>query len=355
MFEELKPLHKALGGLDAAFVHIAGSKGKGTSAYLLAKILELHGQKTGLFTSPGVFCHEEMIQIDGKPVTTKTLNNLLERVRDLAQEADLALSEFEEMTLAAYLHFQEEKVKYAVVECGWGGKEDATNIVENKTLTLLTHVEMEHKEILGDTLEKITKNKLGICRPGVPLLTLATQAEEVLRTIRESEYQYQIAPSYEVGHHHPESAGLAVMAADMLGYAMDSVIHEALVDMVIPGRFEVLELGPHTLILEGAHTFDSIKFFLERLRIFIRENGLPEPKFGIHILEDKEPDLWKLFPSNRTSWIPLSDPRAGEKPASISEEKLDTVLFNLKCEHSAQLLVFCGSFKLAGNVKRNIL
>jgi dihydrofolate synthase/folylpolyglutamate synthase len=345
---ELKPLHQALGGLDASVIHIAGSKGKGTTATLLAKILEMNGKRVGLFTSPAVMDVEEMISVNGKCVTTLELQNLLDRVRELG----VKLSVFEEQTLAALLYFQEQHCDYVVLECGWGGRDDATNLVENKVLTLLTHVELEHTDVLGKTLEEITVNKLGICRPGVPLLTVPTQSEEVLRTIASAGQEPLIAGSYEVGHHHPESAGLAIMAADLLGCSIDSVLHEALANLVIPGRFEIIQHGNHTLILDGAHTYDSIEYFLQRANDYAWQHELPEPFFAIHVLKDKRADLWELFPRNRTVWVPLVDERAGTRPEGLSEKPVEEIFEQLRVETLPQLVVFCGSFKLVAAVKR---
>ena len=354
MLSALKKLHHALGGLEASVIHIAGTKGKGTTATLLAKILEFNRKKTGLFTSPAVLSVEETIQINGKPIAPERLKKLLKKVLGLAAQMEKKISEFEALTLAALLYFQEEHCSFAVLECGWGGKNDATNIVENKVLTILTHVELEHTEVLGKTLAEITEHKLGICRPGVPLLTLATQPREVIEEIKKTRVAPLVGPSVEVGHHHPESAGLAVMAADMLGLSIDSVIHEELEKLVIPGRFEILKYGPHTLILEGAHTYDSISYFLEKLHEYELQNRLSSPQFGIHILKDKAKDLWKLFPRSKSVWVPLEDARAGMKPASLREETVEEILDRVARERKPLLFVFCGSFKLVAAVKKSL-
>jgi len=350
MIEYLKQIHHALGGLDARVIHIAGSKGKGTTAVLLAKILELHGKKVGLFTSPAILAEEEMISVNGRLITTPELQNLFGRIREFSTE----LSLFEEQTLAALLYFKENNCEYVVLECGWGGLNDATNIVDKKVLTLLTHVELEHTEVLGKTLEEITRNKLGICRQGVPLITVSTQTEEVFKTIAAEGYDTLIAGAYDVGQHHPESAGLAIMAADFLGMNIDATIHETLTKLVIPGRFEILPFGVHTLILEGAHTYDSIEFFLERVNTFARQHELPSPEFGIHILKDKRADLWELFPQARTVWIPLDDERAGTRPACLTERSVEQILECLRTGKKPRLFIFCGSFKLVAKVKRAI-
>lgn len=347
MIEHLKTIHQALGGLEAKVIHIAGSKGKGTTATLLAKILELHGKKVGLFTSPMVICVEEMIQINSEAIPTLTLQNLFDRIREI----NSSLSPFEEQTLAALLYFQESHCEYVVLECGLGGLNDATNIVAEKALTLLTHIELEHTAELGNSIEAITKNKLGICMPQVPLLTVPTQEEAVFETIRKEGYEALIAGAYDIGHHHPESAGLAVMAADLLGMSLDSVIVETLAQTTLIGRFERMSMGQHTVILDGAHTHDSIQFFLETLRRFVWENNLPEPHFGIHILKDKAPDLWELFPLAHTVWVPIEDERAGSAPQQLSERSIESILDGLLATAEPQVFVFCGSFRLVAAVK----
>ena len=184
------------------------------------------------------------------------------------------------------------------------------------------------------------------------MITVPTQPEEVLETIAAEGYEPLIAGAYDVGNHHPESAGLAIMAADLLGMSLDSVIHEELAKLVIPGRFELVNFGVHTLILEGAHTYDSIEFFLERLREYVWLHSLPDPYFAVHILKDKPADLYKLFPLNRSVWIPIQDERAGTKPKELSQKSIEEILDQLKKEPTPQLLVFCGSFKLVAEVKR---
>ncbi len=346
--ENVRRAFEQLGGLSVPVVHIAGSKGKGTTATVLAKIIQMNGDTVGLFTSPAILRNEEMIQVNGEMIASEDLERLSERVRAV----DETLTEFEVLTLAALQYFEERACDMVVLECGWGGRTDATNVVDKKALTILTHVELEHTEILGSTLGEIARNKLGICRPGVPLLTVATQSQEVFEELTREGLVPVLAPAQELGHHHPESVGLAVMAADLLGYSMDSVVQEGVAALVLPGRFEFVPFGPHTLLLEGAHTFDSLSYFLLRVQECQREHLLPEPFFAIHILKDKAPELWKLFPQARTVWVPLSDERAGVKPAAIGSAAVLDLLEDLAREKEAQLWVFAGSFKLVAEVKR---
>ena len=342
---DLAPVRAAfetLGGMNIPMVHIAGSKGKGTTATLLAKIIQLHGDTVGLFTSPFIEEEIEMVTVNGVMIAREDYARLQEKVRSL----DSNLSEFEVQTLAAYEYFKEQNCDTVVVECGLGGRTDATNVATEKALTLLTHIELEHQEFLGNSLREITEQKLGICRPGVPLMTVPTQYPEVFETIRDSGHTAELAPAFELGYHHPESVGLAVAAADFLGYPLDSVIEEKLAQLIIPGRFEVLQLGQHTLLLDGAHTYDSVQYVLGRLPEFMQKNELPQPLFGIHFLSDKNPELSTLFPQDRTVWIPLNDVRAGTQPETLLSVNANDVLSSLLKEPQPQFWVLIGSFKL---------
>lgn len=339
---------EALGGMEIPLIHIAGSKGKGSTATLLAKIIQLHGDRVGLFTSPFIEDEFEMVRVNDIMISREDFERLKERV--LAVGPDL--SEFELQTLAAYEYFKEENCDVLVVECGLGGLADATNVATAKALTILTHVELEHQDMLGHSLAEIARQKLGICRAGVPLLTVANQTPEVFKEIQNSGHEVQIASAFELGYHHPESVGLAVAAADFLGYPLDSVIEETLARLVLPGRFEVLHYGPHTILLDGAHTYDSVHYVLERLREFVQKNSLPEPSFGIHFLKDKNPELWKLFPSNQTVWVPVEDERAGLKPEVLDSIHLSDLLAELSKKTVPDFLVLIGSFKLVRAAKR---
>lgn len=346
--ENVRRAFEQLGGLSAPVVHIAGSKGKGTTATVLAKIIEMNGDSVGLFTSPALLHNEEMIQVNGTQISTDDLERLSARAR----EVDETLTEFEVLTLAALQYFEERNCDIVVLECGWGGRFDATNVVDKKALTILTHVELEHTEILGSTLAEITRNKLGICRPGVPLLTVASQSQEVFDELKRECVSPVFAPAYELGHHHPESVGLAVMAADLLGYSFDSVVQESIEALVLPGRFEFVPFGPHTLLLEGAHTFDSLSYFLLRAQECRREHLLAEPFFAIHILKDKPRELLDLFPQARTVWVQIEDLRAGEKPEDLGAATVLDLLDELRREKKPQFWIFAGSFKLVAEVKR---
>ncbi len=350
MIQKLIKIHEELGGLDSPVIHIAGSKGKGTTAFLLGKILEMAGKKVGVFSSPAIFGIEEMIQINGVHIEADRLQGYMRQVPALREN----LSEFESITLACLLYFQEEECDYVILECGWGGAGDATNVVQDKALTILTHIELEHTDVLGETVEEIAEEKLGICRSGVPFITVASQGPEVWDSIEEAGFSPQIAPAYELGHHHPESVGLAISAAEQLGVKMDDEMLHGLEKLEIPGRFEVVEMGMHTLILDGAHTFNSIRYVREKVVEFAQERGLADPFWGIHFLSDKQKDLWKMFPRERSIWVELDHPRAGDAPDVLPSAQVAEIFDQLRHEETPKLFVFVGSFRLVAAVKKEL-
>lgn len=350
MIEKLIKIHEELGNLDAPVIHIAGSKGKGTTAFLLSKILQINGKKVGVFSSPAIFGIEEMIQINGVHIDADRLKDYMARVPALRE----GLSEFESITLACLLYFQEEECDYVILECGWGGTGDATNVVKNKALTMLTHIELEHTDVLGETISEIAREKIGICRPDVPFITVSSQIPDVWDAIEEAGFSPELAPSYELGHHHPESVGLAIAAAEKLGFKVNEEILAELEALKIPGRFEVIETNMHTIIIDGAHTFNSIRYVRENVIQYAQDKGLADPFWGIHFLSDKQKDLWKMFPKERTIWVELDHPRAGETPDVLPSAQVSEIFDQLSHEDTPKLFVFVGSFRLVAAVKEEM-
>lgn len=142
---------------DIKIIHIAGTNGKGTVANTIAKALQDNGLKVGLFTSPWITDYREQIQINGEFIPKDAFASYVEKYKDFN------CTEFELITLIMYKYFADSMVDYAVVECGMGGKGDATN-VEKDNIAVLTSISLDHTDFLGKTLEEITAEKEGIIR-----------------------------------------------------------------------------------------------------------------------------------------------------------------------------------------------
>ena len=161
--------------LATPVIHVAGSKGKGSTCALISSALASNGLRTGLYTSPHLHRFTERIRIDGAPVETGVFADLIGRlwpeVTAIERRGDLGrVSVFEMLTAMAFVHFRDVSTDCAVIEVGLGGRLDATNLVQPE-VSVITPVGLDHVAVLGDTVEKIAAEKAGIIKPGVPVVT----------------------------------------------------------------------------------------------------------------------------------------------------------------------------------------
>lgn len=148
-------------------IHIAGTNGKGSTAHTIAAVLQSAGYKVGLYTSPHMLDFRERIRVNGKPIDKSLVVDFIERYRKAETNVDPSF--FELTTIMAFEHFAREKVDYAVIETGLGGRLDTTNIITPE-LSIITNISLDHIALLGDTLEKIAAEKAGIIKLNVPVV-----------------------------------------------------------------------------------------------------------------------------------------------------------------------------------------
>ncbi len=155
-------------------IHIAGTNGKGTSAHTIASILQAAGYKTGLYTSPHLKSFTERIRINGEPIAESAVAEFVTLNQDLIEEINPS---FFEVTVAmAFDYFVKEHVDIAVIETGLGGRLDSTNVID-PLVSLITMIDYDHADILGDTLEQIAREKAGIIKPNTPAIIGADQPD----------------------------------------------------------------------------------------------------------------------------------------------------------------------------------
>lgn len=284
--DRMKALLAALGDPQkrGRYVHIAGTNGKGSVAAFTANILQKAGFKTGLTISPYVLDFRERFQIDGQMIPPETLERLAAKVRAAAETLAETPVQFEAVTALALCWFDEEHCDVAVLETGLGGRFDATNAVENTLVAAITRIDLDHTELLGDTVEKIAAEKAGIVKPGCIAVTYPVQEKEALQAIAAAcirEKADLVAPEaedihlrrgglfenrmeyggYEVnlalpGAHQACNAAMAIEIALALwrqGLDIpDEAILEGLEATRFPARIEVLRSQP-LVLLDGSH------------------------------------------------------------------------------------------------------
>ena len=169
------------------YVHVAGSKGKGSTSAMIAWALAASGYTTGLFTSPSIHRITERIRIGGQEVSESDFARLVEKlwpaVEQITTDGDIGVvSVFELETAMAFCHFAGEKTDISVIEVGLGGRLDSTNII-TPLVSVITPISLDHVAVLGDTVEKIAAEKAGIIKPGVPVVS-SSQDPAALAVIR---------------------------------------------------------------------------------------------------------------------------------------------------------------------------
>lgn len=169
----IRRLLKFAGNPEITFssVHIAGTNGKGSTAAMIAAVFSAAGYKTGLYTSPHLVDYSERIRINGNPIPHRSIVRIVSRLKPEIRKHNLTF--FEATTALAFRYFADSAVDIAVVETGLGGRLDATNALK-PLATVITTIGLEHKEILGNSLKAIAKEKAGIIKPGVPCFTGVT-------------------------------------------------------------------------------------------------------------------------------------------------------------------------------------
>ncbi|MFH1651029.1 MAG: folylpolyglutamate synthase/dihydrofolate synthase family protein [Chloroflexota bacterium] len=290
----------------ARAVHVAGTKGKGSTATMIASILKSSGYRTGLYTSPHLLSFTERLQVDGRPIAeadfARLVAQLQPEVATVNREAAFGeLTTFEILTALAFVYFRECRVDYQVMETGLGGRLDATNVVRPE-VCVLTSISYDHMDVLGNTLTLIAGEKAGIIKPGCPTVT-APQFPEAMAVL-EKTVRERHAPLLKVGQdvtwrlqtfstegqeftvqgrrdtyalalpllgeYQLENAATAVAAAEVLaekGAAKITPVSIAagLKGINWPGRLQILHRQPW-LVIDGAHNAYSAGRLVAALR-----------------------------------------------------------------------------------------
>lgn len=287
-------------------VHIAGTKGKGSTAACIASVLQQAGYRTGLFTSPHISAFEERMAVDGVSPSQVQLARLVAAVAEVATSLDkmpgrMSPTYFEIATALAWLYFREQGAEIAVLEVGMGGRLDSTNLCR-PLVSIITTISRDHTRQLGSRLEQIATEKAGIIKQHVPVVSGVTApeakaviVETCLRqqaplwqlgeeigyrylapqptrssrcTVRTPRRETAELPLVLVGEHQAANASLAVAAIDRLvergWHVPDDAIERGLGALRWPGRIEVLRREP-TVIIDAAHNWAAVRALVQTL------------------------------------------------------------------------------------------
>jgi dihydrofolate synthase/folylpolyglutamate synthase len=284
----MRQLMAALGNPqhDYPTIHVAGTKGKGSTSALCASVLTASGRKTGLYSSPHLVDFCERIQIDGQPISRAELADLVEEIKPTVAAISM-LTTFEITTALGFLYFARKKVDAAVIEVGLGGRLDATNVITPR-VAVITSLSYDHTAVLGDTLAKIAAEKAGIIKPGVPVVSSPQKQEalEVLERvsaeknapltvvgrdmafergehsldgqtyiIQQSSFRIRLLGEYQVTNAVTAYAALKQSGFDLT----DAEIAKGFAEARWPCRFEIANRANPTLIFDSAHNEDSFE------------------------------------------------------------------------------------------------
>ncbi|MCC6818953.1 MAG: bifunctional folylpolyglutamate synthase/dihydrofolate synthase [Bacteroidia bacterium] len=279
-------LCEALGNPQNKFkcIHIAGTNGKGSVSNMLSAILQSHGYKTGLYTSPHLKDCRERIRVDGEMVTEEFVINFTNKIKPLI--VSIQPSFFEITVALCFDYFAQSKVEYAVIETGLGGRLDSTNII-TPILSVITNIGKDHADLLGDTLAKIAFEKAGIIKNGVPVVigeshietdsVFISKARETDSTLYFADtnvcyYNTEIETDL-LGEYQQKNAVTVMQAVDILkqkGINLDSFkIAQALQNVrsitQFRGRWEILNKHPK-IIADTGHNTHGLRLVMQQLK-----------------------------------------------------------------------------------------
>lgn len=309
-------LLEVLGNPEKEFkaFHIAGTNGKGSTAVMIASVLESAGYSVGLYTSPHLEEIYERIQLwNGKHNLIQfedydrlslLVDSAAEKIHDEINpdtgDINGDLHYFERITAIAYLYYSEVKPDYIVLECGLGGRLDSTNTLDRPLVSIFTQIGLDHTNVLGNTIYKVIREKAGIIKPGVPVVSqsadtttqqiLAKVAEENNCVFTDVSYLTPEFKKYKIGmkgDYQFNNAATAITAIKVAGIDIDEDdIEKGLEQSFNPGRFEVID-GQPLWILDGGHNPDALKVALETFSSYKRTNKFHKSLIIFGCMRDK--------------------------------------------------------------------
>lgn len=370
------------------YVHVAGTNGKGSVCAMLSAILKkceikniqiskqetVNGKRNeicslftahrslnkpilqvGLFTSPHVFEYTERIKINDNEIEKEEFAQSIIKIVELAEKNQIHLTEFEILTAVAFDYFAENKVDIVVLETGLGGRLDATNVIEKNLCSIITHLDFDHTERLGDTIEKIAFEKAGIIKENCPTIISSNNAGfEVIKNVANEKNSKLITAkkiSEEItcslsGTYQRENLALALAAVNVLkekGFEIsEKNIEEGLKEVKHPCRFEFIK--EKNIIIDGAHNPNGTKSLRESLNYYFPDQKF---KFVFGCLKNKNyaQMMKNLFTEkDKIYFYEFNYPNACKYEDLAEVCEFDSKPFDDFIQDNNTLTVVCGSF-----------
>jgi dihydrofolate synthase/folylpolyglutamate synthase len=287
------------------FIHVAGTNGKGSFCSMLSSILIKAGYRVGLYTSPYIKVFNERMRVNGENIKDEVLADITAKVRPIAESMTDKPTEFELITAIAFQYFYEEKCDVVVLEAGMGGRLDSTNVIDTPVLSVITGIALDHTDYLGDTIEKIAKEKAGIIKPKVPVLyggedknaravieevakekgsdfylTSHAEIKNIRPTLSETLFDYKDEKDIAIkllGEYQPKNAASVIEATKILnafGYNISSeALRQGLASASWPARFEIINSAP-LVIFDGAHNPEGISSAVESIKNYFKGDSV---------------------------------------------------------------------------------
>ena len=380
-------------------IHITGTNGKGSVASFTAEVLIENSYKVGKFTSPYITDIREEIKINNVEISEEDFAKLATEVREKVEELDekkIFVSGFEILTSISYIYFERQKVDFAVMEVGMGGRVDATNVME-KSIPVICHISLDHANILGDTIGKIAHEKGGIIKGNSNVFSYP-QDEEARSELKKisseknssfyefSENEVEILSSDElgnifnfrnhkdveislIGEHQAMNASLALMVLDYLKdeYRLDEEkIKLGLKKAKNIGRTECLSKNP-LVVVDGSHNLDSI----ERLEESVKKFKYNKLILGFSLLKDKDHDNILHKVENIADKIVLTEidnerhtdlellesefKKFSKKEIYPVKNREEAVEKTLSLAEEGDMILWCGSLYLIKDIRKILL
>lgn len=377
MIEAMKRLQQPQ--LAYKVMHVAGTNGKGSTVTYAKEIAQLHGLKVGTFMSPGIVDVHDQIVVNGQPISSQQLGIVFQQMHKAGLSG--LCTDFELLTCAAFVHFQNEQVDVAMIEAGLGGRFDSTNVVE-PVVSIITSIALEHTNFLGDTLQQVAAHKAGIVKRGAPAV-IGHMSDEVFDVFEQEaalvgtklarfgrdftaangvyeDNESSIAnlqPRMR-GVHQLHNAALAIQALQHVIQLQPRLIQQAVATASLPFRFE--QITPN-LYFDGAHNPASIEALVETLRQQCKE----PVQLVVGILADKDvAQVLRLLEtvSDDFIFVDFENSRAmkAEQLLQLSNAKhkrieVDIVSYLSTRVESGHTTVVTGSLYLLASIREQVL